>query len=961
MNRLIFLGVLCIAFFTGTLSGAQPTPLIGRPGEPWKTIKTEHFDVIVSAQQHDLGLYYAYAAEKAYRRLATVFSNPTDRVVLIINDTTDVTNGYATRIPYPHIMAYTVPVGEHDSLSEAGDWARELITHELTHILQFEPATGFYSVLRPVFGSIVAPNLLMPLWWKEGMAVEMETQFTPRGRLRSTYQDAMIRGFVLENTLSLYTLPQANEALSTWPYGSRPYIFGSLFFSQLNDDTHDVKSTGFLVKRQGERLPYFIETPMQELVQRSYETQYTAALDAAGDNARTQLRALRSRTPSVTEAVPQENLASFLPVYSPRYRLLAFIENVDGKNRVTVKNENGETLKLRRLPEGEILSLDFHPAEKKILYTKIEKTDSNHIYSDLYIYDLDLEKSEKLTTAQRARSARYSDDGQRAVFVTTFGGQTQLRLYDFRTKAVTFLINSTLANRYESPLLWDEGTVLAAKADGNGDYRLVRLDLATKVETELPLRFRQQRFLRKAGGALYFVSSENGVNNLYVSRDLATAAPVSHLLTGVWSYDLAPGGRSAWASLMTGSGFKVTRVELAAAGAPLPPLPVIRNAIAERYTYAPDSPAAATTEAPVRRPLTVTDYEAGPYLWPSYWIPFVSTGTSSRGIFLMAQTTGHDPLNRHMYALSASYDSDLNRGNFSGLYLNSTLTVPFQLSSLVNSRALGTANDIVQTTTHAFALLPDMFALSKNLRTEFGVQLQETDYLTVSQHWGPYLQLSYLDYEQTLFQISPESGWGGLLKQERNLKLRDETDFVARDYDKTTFTLVGFASPGLPRRHALKAQLSGLWTSPDVFARYGVSSMSAFYEQDLLLPQFVARGYAPAQFYGAKMWNFNLEYRFPITDLDTGSGTDPYFLKRLSGAIVTDGLGVEGAGLEADETTVRPLRLNESIWSTGAEFHLETTLGYILPVNFVLGYYLPHSPVFASGGQLGITLQIGGF
>lgn len=94
---------------------------VGFSNEKWKTLKTEHFDVIYSAQQQNLGYYYAGIAETAYKNLATVFTNPVQRLVLVVNDTTDISNAYATGIPYPLIMAYPVQVGTHDSLSEAGE------------------------------------------------------------------------------------------------------------------------------------------------------------------------------------------------------------------------------------------------------------------------------------------------------------------------------------------------------------------------------------------------------------------------------------------------------------------------------------------------------------------------------------------------------------------------------------------------------------------------------------------------------------------------------------------------------------------------------------------------------------------------------------------------------------------------------------------------------------------------
>jgi hypothetical protein len=400
---------------------------------------------------------------------------------------------------------------------------------------------------------------------------------------------------------------------------------------------------------------------------------------------------------------------------------------------------------------------------------------------------------------------------------------------------------------------------------------------------------------------------------------------------------------------MTGGGFKVQKATLSDR---IQDLPIIENEIQKRYKF--------TESTYVAKKLSVDDYSAGLYLWPSYWIPFVSANSSSKGVFLQAQTTGQDPIKRHQYALAAGYDSELSKGTFSGIYLNSTQKVPFKLSSVVQSRALGLNTNTVQTTTNSVSLLPDIFAINRHMTFEIGLQHQETYYLNRSQHWGPYLVTTYKHYEQNIYQISPESGWGALLKFEKNYKLSDETNVVAKDYEKASFTVNAFANTGLPKRHVIKARASGMMTFSSVLGRYGASSSAAFSEQDGLLPQFVLRGYPPAHFYGRSIWNTNLEYRFPVSQIERGSGTDAYFFKRLTGAVVFDGLGVDGNGL-AENLTLQNLKANESLWNSGIELKLESTIGYVLAMNFVLGYYIPHSPLYASGSQLGLSLQIGGF
>ncbi len=144
------------------------------PDIKWKTLTTPHFQVIFNAKQQDLGRLYAQKLEKAYTQLRAYFRSLPETTVVIINDKTDVTNGYATRIPYPHIMAYPVLPGPEESLADTGDWAFELLAHEYTHILNFEPANGVMVPLRFIFGNIIAPNILLPSWWKEGLAVEIK-------------------------------------------------------------------------------------------------------------------------------------------------------------------------------------------------------------------------------------------------------------------------------------------------------------------------------------------------------------------------------------------------------------------------------------------------------------------------------------------------------------------------------------------------------------------------------------------------------------------------------------------------------------------------------------------------------------------------------------------------------------------------------------------------------------------
>jgi hypothetical protein len=943
-NKLPILFFLVALLFHSLSSATR----IGFSSETWKTIRTEHFDIIFSAEQQDLGLYYANIAEVAYENLTTVFTNKPDRLVIILNDTTDISNGYATRIPYAHIMAFTVPIGDHKSLSESGEWARELITHELTHILQLEPGLGFYRFLRPVFGTIVAPNLLTPLWWKEGMAVEMETQFSPQGRSRSKFQDATIRALVLDRKLFEYSLASANEVLPTWPYGGRPYLFGSLFFSSLVKDTN-ISSVNSIVSRQGERAPYFIEEPMQEVAGRNYESQYNRALYEAEQNSQVQIEKIQTQPVSEFVQLKTKGQSSYYPRWSETFKILAYIENVEAESEVSFVNEKFEKINFKKRPRGTITSLSFHPIEKKLAYSKVDRPNSKYQMSDIYVYDLNLEKSDQITFNQRARDLSFSDDGKKIIFVATFKGQTQIKILNLADRKIELIASSGFKARFQSPLFWSENEILYSKRDENGIQSLFQMNLTDKKEVKLNLNYADSRFLRKvvrnSKSTLYFSSSENGVHNIYMTEDFKKVSPVTNAINGLWSYDINPTENKIWATEMTSHGFNVGVTDLKIREKDLP---IIENKLANRYVFKKNTREDKTYPS--------EEYSAVEYLIPTYWIPYIASSSSSRGVFFQAQTSGHDPLNIHEYSLLGSYESDLQKFAFAGIYTNSAFTLPFQVGALVNNQAFGDINSIVETKTTYLGILPDLFSLNKNLLFQTGFEFNETNYFSSqTQHWGPYAQIIYHDYSQNIFQISPEKGWGAYLKYENNQNVKN-----SREYNKVLASAIGYFSNWLPKHHAIMARTSALLTFEGVPARFGTSSESLFMNSDLILPQFVLRGYMPNQFYGRSLWNFNTEYRFPLIRIEKGSGTDAYFLKRLSGAVIFDGLGVEGGSL-TEKNNYEKLALNESFWSSGLEIKLETTVGYVLPLNFVLGFYVPHSPLYSSQTQTGLSIQIGGF
>jgi hypothetical protein len=99
------------------------------------------------------------------------------------------------------------------------------------------------------------------------------------------------------------------------------------------------------------------------------------------------------------------------------------------------------------------------------------------------------------------------------------------------------------------------------------------------------------------------------------------------------------------------------------------------------------------------------------------------------------------------------------------------------------------------------------------------------------------------------------------------------------------------------------------------------------------------------------MANYTLEYRFPIMSMYRGSDTTPLFLRRLHGALVADGIQLDGyaykESLQPSAFPFEPVPKWKIFGDVGAELKLDITLGYHFPLTVYGGVYWPVETEFA--------------
>jgi len=528
-----------IQFFL--LSSLYAQPRYNHPELEWKTIETEHFSVTYHKGVENSAKRVAKIAEEIYEPITSLYEHePENPVRFIVQDTDDISNG-AAYFYDNKIIIWTLPM-DYD-MRGTHNWLRDVVTHEFTHIVSMQAAMkfsrklpAFYiqwfryekerrdDVIRGFPNGVVSypySGLTTPLWFAEGVAQYNSEKFLYDHW--DSHRDMILRERTLSNSLLSFDdmavfgkTGIGNESVYNQGYSFVNYIARM----------YGEKSLSGIAKALSSKRPVTISKAIKKATGVDGDEVY--------ENWKSELEEVyRSRTRLISEnsvsgrVINKEGAANFFPSWSVDGEQLAFISNKgnDYLSQTDLCLYSKESGKIKKIASGVQSSPSWSPDGKKIVYGKIAKPDKRgSAYFDLYLYDTETKKSERLTDGERGRYPVYSPDGNSIAFVSTRDGESVIMHYDVSAENVKELIRfDEIRQVYKLDWSTDGRTLLFETSTNNGrdiaevyadgnDFRLI---LQTAADERHPVYSKDNK-------SIYFSSDRTGIFNIY-SYDRETA------------------------------------------------------------------------------------------------------------------------------------------------------------------------------------------------------------------------------------------------------------------------------------------------------------------------------------------------------------------------------------------------------------------------------------------------------
>jgi hypothetical protein len=898
----------------------------------FRTIRTPHFTILFHQGEDAMAARLATIVEDVHATLSRQLqAGPNRHTRVILVDQNDEANGWATPLPFDTIEISAVPAAPSADIGNTDDWLRLVFTHEYTHILHLDRSRGLFAGLRRVFGRAPAlfPNLFLPGWEIEGLATFYETKDTGLGRLRAgefrLIVDAAARAGRLE------PIDRATGALVDWPGGNAAYAYGARFHEYLaqrfGDDTF-----GRLASATSGRIPYLPGGAYKRVFGASAKQLWKDFASAQGEVERTRRRASDS---AAVRRLTAQGFVAAGPRWLPDGSVIYSSRTPHEFPSLKLVGPDARVITVADRYRGERASV----SNGRVFFDQQELVRSVGLQSDLYVVRLEDGEVQRLTRGARAADPDVSPDGRTLVCSVQRRGRSSLilRTLDSVRGAVRLGDDRVLRDdpdtQYAVPRWSPDGRLVAAERRRlHQRPDVVVIDVARRAIVNavrsIDGRLGEPDWL--AGSSRLVLSWERpGVPfNLY-DVDLSGGTPAHVLLelpNGARSAAISPrGDRIAFVGYTT-DGYDIFSTPMPAAeGTEVPGITVTAG---EAF-----DPVAATGPEPPGVPSR--PYSPWGTLLPRFWMPLAETDEDR--LEVGAGTVGMDALGRHAYASDVRW-GDRSRPDWDVSYAYDRGRPTIFLSAS-EDLTVWQDTDYRETSVDAGLLVP--FNRIRRRQWLYGALHATREEDPSGRFDRRAIRMAYQvgTARRYGYSVTPQDGvLAGMAAEVTRAALGSDANATTISADLRAYPRLGGRHRVLALRAAFAASY-GDRAGRRVLGAGGAAapgSTIAFGRDAIGL----ARGFATDDIVGTRAAVVNVDYRFPLWNVERGAGMLPLFIRRFHAAVFADGA----------HAWRRTFQVSDARASAGVELSTDIVLGHYLPLTVTGGVAFRRDPARVQEG-----------
>ncbi len=545
------------------------------PELKWQVLESAHFRVIFHEGVENLASETLVLAEEAFQFWTKELQYaPKGKTAIVLADIGDIPAGGA--IPAANkifISTSWARVFNQWLNSRSRSWLEDVIFHEYGHIVDIGKVSGISQLLRRL-SNFITPNMARPHTFIEGVPIYYESKALSGHSRATDPRDAMYwRAMVLANRFpSFAQAGTLHYSRSQWPstYMLSHDLGGWLvrYLAEQYGSDKIVKLAELNATRPLNLLaPFFGDdfgSVLKETLGVSATDFYEGFKAWLQEQFKPQIEVIERE--GVTESRRLSSLPywNYAPAWSPDGRFIVYY-HADPIERTPTRLP---TIRLMQADGAEDHPLiqdawpwgffrppfwaptpAWAPDSKRLVYAKVERYRNYYLYGDLYLYDLETKREQRLTYGARAYNPVFFPDGKRILFAKHNWGEKSpdLAIFDLESRTINTLrefSNDILIDSFEvSP----DGKQIALSLWRWGGFQDIYLMPAEGGELQ-PLTQDQATDLDPTwspnGQFILFSSDRDGVNNLYAYRVSDGALfKVTNVLTGAFAPTVSPDSR----------------------------------------------------------------------------------------------------------------------------------------------------------------------------------------------------------------------------------------------------------------------------------------------------------------------------------------------------------------------------------------------------------------------------------